>query len=119
MSDRFEEAKVKAKDFGTKVWEEAKQVRANAIRFADENKELVIASVPVVIALVKTGQSRVVNKRMKDERKRIDHTYYDPSTGMHWELRRKATNHDRAEIIRRKANGQDTYTILRQMGLIR
>ena len=107
------------KEFGRKASTQARYALSQAVIIIEDNKELILASIPVVVALLKTGQSVSVNKRLRKERERIDNTYYDPSTGFHWELRRKATNKDRAEILRRKNNGQDTYTILKQMGLIK
>lgn len=91
----------------------------NTVHWVAENPEMTIAIIGGAAALIKSTQSLVVNQRIHAERRRIDHTYYDPSTGMHWELKRKATNADRAEILRRKKNGSDIYTILREMNLIR
>lgn len=119
MNEKFEKAKRDAQAFGRKAWEQAKDGAAKVGYFVKENRELVAIGVPVVIAGIKSGQSLIVNRRMKTERDRIDHTYYDPSTGFHWELRKKPTNADRAEILRRRKAGQDTYDILRQMGLIK
>lgn len=51
--------------------------------------------------------------------KKVARTYYDPSTGMHWDLRRKATNADRSEIVRRKRNGEYAEDILKDLKLIR
>lgn len=109
----------KAKELGSKAACKVKKAGADAVRFAQENREILVATIPLAIAAAKTLQTASVNHRVKTERRRIDQTYYDPSTGFHWELRRKATNADRAEILRRKGAGQDTYTILKQMGLIR
>lgn len=50
--------------------------------------------------------------------KKVDRTYYDPSTGIHWELRRKATNNDRMALVRRRRNGEQTEDILRDLRLI-
>lgn len=105
----------KAKSFARK----AKMTGTKTVRWVEENKELVMVMVPLAIACLKTGQSMLVSHRQMSERDRIDRTYYDPSTGFHWELRRKATNADRAEILRRKGQGQQTYAILKEMGLIR
>lgn len=91
----------------------------DTVHWVANNPEMTVAMVGGAAALIKSTQSLVVNHRVRSERKRIDHTYYDPSTGMHWELKRKATNADRAEILRRKKNGSDIYTILREMNLIR
>lgn len=119
MEEKFKTVKGKAKDFGRKAIGEAKRFGTEAVEFANRNREVLVIAVPVVIAGIKSGQSLMVNHRINSERKRIDHTYYDPSTGMHWELKRKASNADRAEILRRKRAGQDVYDILRQMNLIR
>ena len=91
----------------------------DTVHWVANNPEMTVAMVGGAAALIKSTQSLAVNHRVRSERKRIDHTYYDPSTGMHWELKRKATNADRAEILRRKKAGKDTYTILREMNLIR
>lgn len=108
LTDKVKSFAMKAKITGTKT-----------VQWVEENKELVMVMVPLAIACLKTGQSMLVSHRQMSERDRIDRTYYDPSTGFHWELRRRATNADRAEILRRKGQGQETYTILKQMGLIR
>lgn len=108
-----------AREFGRKAWAEAKRFGSNAARFARENKEALIVGAPVAIAAIRSGQSLIVNRRVKQERKRIDHTWYDPRTGMHWDLKRKVSNAERAEILRRRGEGQDAYTILRQMRLIK
>lgn len=101
MKEKIEKTKQEAVEFARKAAEEAAHVGSKAVRFAVDNKEMLIASIPVVIAVVKPGQTVLVNRRVKNERKRIDHTYYDPSTGFHWDLKRKATNKDRAESQRR------------------
>ena len=112
--NKIETAKQNVKDFAGKVRSEAEALGARTVDFVIENKELCIAAIPVVVGALKVGQSQIVSHRQ-----RIQRTYYDPSSGMHWELKRKATNNDRAEILRRKAEGEDVYTILRQMNLIR
>ncbi len=92
---------------------------SNGVQYGLEHPEMVIAFIGATATLARSCQSLSVNHRIKTERKRIDHQYYDPSTGMHWELCRKATNKDRAEILRRKANGENLYDILRQLRLIK
>lgn len=119
MNEKVEKAVNDAKEFGKRAAVQAKDAACRVGYFVKENKEMVAMGIPLAIATVKAGQSLVVNRRIKGERSRIDHTYYDPSTGFHWDLRRKATNADRAEILRRRKAGQETYDILRQMGLIR
>ncbi len=51
--------------------------------------------------------------------RRVDRQYYDPSTGVHWDLKRKPTNSDRVELMRRKRNGDNTEDILKDLKLIK
>ena len=119
MNEKVEKTAKDVKEFGQRAWGQAKGAASKVGYFVKENKEMVAMSIPLAIAAVKAGQSLVVNRRVKGERARIDHTYYDPTTGFHWELRKKPTNADRAEILRRRKAGQDTYDILKQLGLIK
>lgn len=119
MNEAFESMKERTKQFARKAKDEAVLTGRKAAAWANRNKEMLIIAAPVAIAALRSGQSLVVNRRVKSERSRIDHTYYDPSTGFHWDLRRKVTNKERAEILKRKENGQDIYTILSQMKLIK
>lgn len=118
MNEKIENVKTEICDFANKAKNEATRAANDAVEWAIDNKELVIAMIPVAIAAIKTGQSLAVNHRVKMERKRIDHTYYDPSTGMHWDLKRVATNNDRVVIMKRRKNGDEIYDILRDMKLI-
>ena len=93
--------------------------KIEAKRFVDENPEIIFASIPIAVAAIKTGQSMVVSHRIAAERKRIDKTWYDPKTGMHWNLKRKLTNSEQGEILRRKEAGQDAYDILSSMNLLK
>ena len=119
MDEKIQTVKSKVKGFVVKAKEEAASTAAKAGDWAIRNKEMLVISAPVVIAVVKTGQSVLVNHRVKSERKRIDHTYYDPSSGFHWELKRKPTNAERAEILRRKKSGEDLFDILMKMRLLK
>ncbi len=119
MDKNFEEIKNEAKEKAENAWNTSKQAVASTIQWGIDNPEKVVAIIGVTAALLKSSQSLVVNHRMKVERTRIDHTYYDPSTGFHWELIRKATNNDRMRITELKKQGLDTYTILRQLKLIK
>ena len=99
--------------------EDASKNIHDGFQWSLDHPEVIIAGIGAMAALIKSTQSLTVSHRAKKERARIDHTWYDPSTGFHWELRRRATNADRAEIIRRKAAGQDMYEILTQLRLIK
>ena len=96
-----------------------KSAKIEAKRFMDEHPEVVIAGITATAGAIKAGQSFVVNRRVAKERKRIDRTWYDPRTGMHWDLRRKLTNPERAEILNRRAMGQSAYDILAQMNVLK
>lgn len=116
--EKINDFKESAAEFGRKAKVQVCTTAARAGRWAVRNKEMLIASVPFVIAGVKASQTWMVNKRVKDERKRIDTTFYEPRSGFHWELRRKATNADRAEIARRTKEGEDTYNVLKSLKLV-
>ena len=92
---------------------------SEAVQWGLDHPETVIALIGATAGLVKASQSLVVNHRLKVERMRIDRTYYDPSTGFHWELCRKPSNNDRMQIMARKKAGEDTYHILRDLKLIK
>jgi len=121
MEERInlDEIKAKAKKKADDVVDATKKAAGDAFRWGIENPEKVIAIVGVTATLLKSSQSLIVNHRMRVERNRIDHTYYDPSTGFHWELVRKASNNDRMRIIELKKQGLDTYEILKQLKLIK
>ena len=67
--------------------------------------------------LLKASQSLIVSHRIFEENRRQDRTYYDPSSHMRWDLRRKPSNYERAEILRRRETGEDIYDILKSLGL--
>lgn len=77
-----------------------------------------VGIVSLGVSGLKASQSLVVSHRTNKERDRIDRTYYDPSTGFHWSLRRKPTNQDRIEISKRKCAGEDVGKILTDLRLI-
>lgn len=50
-------------------------------------------------------------------RKRIDYSYYDPSTGIRWELKRKLNGLEKEELDYRRRNGEPVGEILRDLGV--
>lgn len=58
-------------------------------------------------------------RHKEQERERIDTTYYDPSTGLHWQLTRKPTNAERAEFAERKRAGEPAEMILDDLDLLK
>lgn len=102
-----------------KVVEGATEKVANGVDWMVSNPEKVVAGIGLGIAVMQASRSLVVSHRVRSERKRIDRTYYDPSTGFHWDLRRAATNKDRMEILNRKKAGEDIVQILSDLKLIK
>lgn len=100
----------------------AQDTKVRACRWIQENPDkaityLTIASIAVgigvkVIGIIKPSAAELHEKRM-------DKTYYDPSTGMHWDLKRNLTNSDRIEILDRKRDGEYTEDILTDMKLLK
>ena len=119
MKEQMEKVRNDAKEFGRKAWEQTKSTASKAGRFVSENKEMVAMGIPLAIATVKAGQSLVVSRRVNKDYHRKDHRLYDPSMGFSWELRRKLTNADRAEIRKRRKAGQDYYEILEELRLLK
>lgn len=119
MKEKFEDAKAQARGYFARAKAQAQRAGANVARVASENRELLIAGIPIAIAGIQLGRSQLVSRRLKNERNRIDRTYYDPSTGFHWDLKRKATNADRAKIAKLKAEGVPTYDILMKLNLLK
>ena len=107
----------------TKLEKFKRKAKAGAKKTADFCKEHwfgILVGTSLALGLVEQGAKtyKACKPNQTDkERDRIDHTYYDPSTGMHWDLRRKATNEDRKKIEERK--GTDSMSdILSDLKLI-
>ena len=84
-------------------------------KFVKEHGREILVAAPAVIAGA-TGVYKTLKPTVyQQERKRIDHTYYDPSTRLHWELKRKLTNKEREELDRRRRSGEAVGDILRSM----
>ena len=98
------------KGAASKAWEFVKD---------KENRE-VIATVggAIIGGLIGLKKYRSATNQ-QTERERIDHTYYDPQTGCHWELRRKLTNDERAELVTRRRRGEFTEDILNDMRVLK
>lgn len=96
-----------------------KDTASDIWQFAKNNKEDIKFYAPMIIAAL--GGIKCLSKgtRHESERERIDTTYYDPRTGVHWRLRRTPTNAERAELVRRQRLGEFTEDILDDMRLMR
>ena len=97
-----------------KTWMGRKYVQTKAF-VKEHGREIVTVGIPTAIVVTKAIVKACSKTQYEKERDRIDHTYYDPATGAHWELKRKLTNKERQELINRKDDGEDVYDILQDM----
>lgn len=117
--DKTATAKQRLKEFLGTVGHKTKEALASGWKFVKENREDLVVLVPLGVAAV-TGLKKAAQKTTTDsERWRIDHTYYDPHTGRHWELRRKMSNRERMELEERQAAGELTGHILESMRILK
>lgn len=117
--DKMATAKQRAKEVLETVGQKTKEALASGWNFVKENREDLVVLVPLGVAAV-TGLKKAAQKTTVDsERYRIDHTYYDPRTGRHWELKRKMTNRERMELEERQADGELTGHILESMRILK
>lgn len=98
-----------------KAKETAKKAATWAVDHKDEVTALVITAVTVCAGIKKVAGKTAIEV----ERERISHTYYDPSTGLHWQLRRPMTNRERIELSQRKRDGELIEDILDDMRILR
>lgn len=88
------------------------------ISYICNNPEKIGVAIGATTALLRASQSIVVSHRVKSEQRRMERSYYDPSSRMHWDLRRKLNNYEKSELIRRRKNGENSYDILRDFGVL-
>ena len=103
-----------------KVADGTKKFLSDAWNFCKENKEELIVLVPLGLAAAKGVKNLTTPSTDRgSERYRSDHTYYDPSTGAHWQLRRPLSNDERAELMARRRRGEFTEDILDDMRVLK
>lgn len=110
--EQIKEALVKAKE-GVKTF------MSDAWRFCKENREELVILVPLGLAAATGIKNLRSSTTRESERQRIDTTYYDPSTGAHWQLKRQLSNRERSELMARRRNGEYTEDILWDMGVLK
>lgn len=101
--------------------EEKKRETIEAVKqWCFDNKEEILLAIPAICGLLYKG-SKTIGKRVNlAEEKRLKENYvYDRSLGHYWELRRKLTNSEWAEIERRKRNGEKLADILSSMRVLK
>lgn len=101
-----------------KAWEETKKMTSNVWTWVKDNKEDLAFIVPITLAAA-TGIKKLKSSPRDDDRYRIDHTYYDPTTGAHWQLRRPLNNRERSELMARRRAGEYTEDILEDMRVLK
>lgn len=115
--------------FGEKVHDKIEEVRykakvtgENVVTWARENPESAVTVLAIAggaIGLATKIVKFIRPSAAEMHERRMDKTYYDPSTGMHWDLKRNLTNKDRIEIMDRKRGGEFTEDILRDMRVLK
>lgn len=116
---KLNQLKSNIKEVASKVKNKVFDLGDRLLNLAIDNPEATAAiAVPIVVSGIRSGQSLIVNHRIKQQEARADRTWYDRSTGLRWDLRRKMTNNDRKAITEMKAQGMDSIDILSRLNLI-
>ena len=119
---KFEEFKINAKYRFNEIKADAKFKVQKAKDWIANNKEFLIVAVPIGIGAVAEGRKVIsqasTNANRRKEQNHRDYDVWDPSAGVQIHCKRKLSNSDRIEISIRRANGESTPRILKDMGLI-
>ena len=120
IDDRSKEEKLKDKLNEAK--EKVSEKASEAINWTKDNWQAVLAGAAVAIPLATSAVKLV--KSLKGSaadrhEDRMKNCYYDPSTGLHWDLKRMPSNSERIELMKRKRDGEYTEDILMDMKLLK
>lgn len=103
--------------------ERIRQMVTDAGAWINRNAMTLLTLTPVAIAATRAATGLVVGvgRRMElaEEQKRRSYTVYDRSAGHYWDLKRKLTNTDWANINAHKADGERLGDILREMKVLK
>ena len=120
VDDRTKEEKLKDKLNEAK--EKVSEKASEAINWTKDNWQAVLAgaavAIPLATSAVKLVKSLKGSAADKHE-ERMKNCYYDPSTGLHWDLKRMLSNSERIELMKRKRDGEYTEDILMDMKLLK
>ena len=120
IDDRSKEEKLKDKLNEAKV--KISEKASEAINWTKDNWQAVLAgaavAIPLATSAVKLVRSLKGSAADKHE-ERMKNCYYDPSTGLHWDLKRMLSNSERIELMKRKRDGEYTEDILMDMKLLK
>lgn len=118
----FKELKQKASD---KIWEikyDMKQGFEKTVKWAEDNKELALALLPIGYIIVKdVGKTISSIDRKVDlarEQRLQELSVYDHSLGMYHQLKRPMKPEEKIELSIRVKNGEPKVEVLRNMGLL-
>lgn len=119
VDENGEPVKATAKEKAKKFLSQAKEKATEIVDWGVENPKEAFAAATGLAGAV-FGLTKMLPKKTatQKERERIDTTYYDPSTGLHWELTRKLTNSERARLAEAKRQGVPVERVLSQMGVL-
>lgn len=119
VDENGQEVKVTAKEKAKKLLSQAKEKVSDVVDWSVENPKEAFAAATGIAGAV-FGLTKMLPKKTvtQKERERIDTTYYDPSTGLHWELTRKLTNAERARLAEAKRQGVPVERVLSAMGVL-
>lgn len=116
---KFHDVKSKAIEIGSKAACYISDTAIKAGTWLSKNPEvLATIAVPIIVSGIRSGQSLIVSHREQKKVDRADLTWYDRSTGLRWDLKRRMTNNDRMAITSLKADGMSSIDILMKLNLI-
>lgn len=119
MKEKFKDLKNSIFDNAIRIKNYAGDLCIRGLDWMIKNPGITTAVlVPTTIAAIRSSQSLIVSHRVNKQNERADRSWYDRSSGLRWDLKRKMTNNDRMAITRMKAEGQDTIDILMKLNLI-
>lgn len=107
-----------AKDTIADISENANEIAGRIKNFIINNPHATVAILSAGASLIRAMRSYNISSRITKETRRMDYKWYDPHTGLRWDLKRKLTNADRYEITRRQSNGEHAYDILKSIRAI-
>ncbi len=119
---KFEEFKIDAKYRFQELKADVRFKAQQAKDWIANNKEFLMVATPIFIGAIAEGRKVIsqvsTDTNRRKEQNHRDYDVWDPSAGVQIHCKRKLSNADRIEISMRRANGESTAYILRDMGLI-
>lgn len=106
-----EKKKAKARE----RWSKLKRLPRKTVEWVDTHRETAVLIGGAIVGIVNAAHKASQTRRTEEKR----YEYYDPHTGAHWQLRRRLTNDERAELMRRQRGGEFTEDILSDMRLLK